>query len=67
MLLDKVGIFLETFANQDEQNDFQPGFNGGVIWRVLDNLQLDISSGMGLNVNMYDGFINGGLSFRLGK
>jgi len=67
MLLDKVGIFLETFANQDEQNDFQPGFNGGVIWRVLDNLQLDLSSGMGLNVNMYDGFINGGLSFRLGK
>ena len=67
MLFDKVGIFLETYANQDEQNDFQPGFNGGVIWRVLDNLQLDISSGMGLNDNMYDGFINGGLSFRLGK
>ncbi len=51
--------------NVDEVGNFLPGFNGGVVWRLLPNLQLDLSAGIGLNKEMADGFINGGISYRL--
>ena len=59
------GVFIEGYMNVDETGSFQPGFNGGVVWRVLPNLQFDLSAGLGLNSQIADGFINGGISYRL--
>jgi hypothetical protein len=50
--------------NMDENALFLPGANAGVIWRVLPNLQFDLSAGIGLNKLMADAFINGGISYR---
>jgi hypothetical protein len=61
------GVFVEGYMNVDETGDFQPGFNGGVVWRLLPNLQFDLSAGVGLNAAMADGFINGGISYRIPK
>jgi hypothetical protein len=61
------GVFVEGYMNVDETGDFQPGFNGGVVWRLLPNLQFDLSAGIGLNAAMADGFINGGISYRIPK
>jgi hypothetical protein len=59
------GVFVEGYMNVDEVGTFLPGFNGGVVWRLMPNLQLDLSAGVGLNKEMADGFINGGISYRL--
>jgi hypothetical protein len=59
------GVFAEYYFNADEVGAFQPGFNGGVVWRVMPNLQLDFSAGVGLNNQIADGFLNGGLSYKL--
>lgn len=59
------GVFVEGYMNVDEVGNFLPGFNGGVVWRLLPNLQLDLSAGVGLNKEMADGFINGGISYRI--
>jgi hypothetical protein len=65
MATDKIGFFVEAYSNFDKSNKLQPGLNGGIIWRVRENLQLDLSSGFGLTREMPDGFINGGMSYRL--
>jgi hypothetical protein len=59
------GVFIEGYMNVDETGNFSPGFNGGVVWRLKPNLQLDLSAGIGLNKEMADGFINGGISYRI--
>lgn len=59
------GVFVEYYMNTDELGSFQPGFNGGVIWRIIPNLQFDLSAGIGLNNQIADGFLNGGLSYKL--
>jgi hypothetical protein len=61
------GVFVEGYMNVDETGDFQPGFNGGLVWRLMPNLQFDISAGIGLNAAMPDGFLNGGISYRIPK
>jgi hypothetical protein len=58
------GVFIEAYMNMDENALFLPGANAGVIWRVLPNLQFDLSAGIGLNKLMADAFINGGISYR---
>lgn len=60
-----IGLFVELYSNYDKANNLQPGFNGGIIWRIRENLQLDLSSGFGLLSQMPNGFINGGVSYRL--
>jgi hypothetical protein len=65
MLMQRVGVFAEVYGNYDKINGLLPGFNGGIIWRAKENLQFDLSSGFGLAKEMPNGFINGGLSYRL--
>jgi hypothetical protein len=65
MVTERIGFFAEMYSNYDKIDGFLPGFNGGVIWRVKENLQLDLSSGLGLIKKMPNGFINGGISYRL--
>ena len=65
MALKKVGLFIEAYNNYRNQTSILPGINGGVLWRVRENLQLDLSSGFGLTSEMPNGFINGGISYRI--
>ena len=65
MVTERIGVFGEMYSNYDKIDGFLPGFNGGIIWRVKENLQLDLSSGLGLTKQMPNGFINGGISYRL--
>jgi hypothetical protein len=65
MAFNKVGLFVEGYGNYQDEEGILPGFNGGVVWQVRENLQLDVSAGVGLNERMPDGFINGGISYRL--
>jgi hypothetical protein len=64
-VLDNLIVFVEGYMNWDGRQDFQPALNGGVVWQVMPNLQFDLSAGLGLKQEMADGFVNGGVSFRL--
>ena len=62
-----LGIFIESYMDFDEQGSFLPGFDAGVVWRLTPDIQLDLSTGIGLNPEMADGFLNGGVSYRIGR
>jgi len=65
MVVDGIGLFVEMYSNYTKSDGLLPGFNGGIIWRVKENLQFDLSSGVGLTKQMPNGFITGGISYRL--
>lgn len=58
-------VFAEAYMNLTNQEDFAPAFNVGIVKRVSSNLQFDLSGGIGMNEIAPDGFINGGVSYRL--
>jgi hypothetical protein len=59
------GVFVEGYATIDDLANFLPAINAGLVWLVLPNLKLDVSAGLGLNSAAPNGFINGGISYRL--
>lgn len=61
------GVFIEAYASIDDDAVFMPAINAGLVWLVKSNLKLDISTGFGLNKTTPNGFINGGISYRLPK
>jgi hypothetical protein len=58
-----LGAFVEAYMFVSEDGAFQPGFNAGVVWQALPNLQFDFSAGVGLTKEAPNGFLNGGISF----
>jgi hypothetical protein len=61
------GVFIEAYATIDDDAVFMPAINAGLVWLLKPNLKLDVSAGLGLNKTAPDGFINGGISYRLPK
>ena len=64
-LVEKVGFFVELYGNADKFSDFNHNFDTGFTFSVSENIQLDVSTGMGLNEEM--NFFATGLSWRLPK
>jgi hypothetical protein len=63
---DKLGFFLEYFGiyPNTHYTDCQHNINGGPVYLITDNIQLDFAVGMGLNEEAPDFFINWGVSIR---
>jgi hypothetical protein len=59
------GVFVEGYMYIDDKAEFIPSINGGLVWLLMPNLKIDISSGLGLNKTAPNGFINAGISVRL--
>lgn len=63
---DKLSFFVEYFGiyPNSRNTDCQHNINGGPVYLITDNIQLDLAVGMGLNEEAPDFFINWGLSIR---
>lgn len=64
-LSDKVGMYVEPYGAFVDIDTHESNFNAGVTYLVQNNLQLDISAGVGLNNEM--NFISVGCSILLPK
>ena len=62
----KWSVFVEYFGiyPSTRDTDCQHNINGGPVFLINDNMQLDFAVGMGLNEEAPDFFINWGLSIR---
>ena len=65
-LSERVATFVELFGESglSAEDDFTAA-DAGATWLVLDNLQLDLSGGIGLSESAADWFGGVGVSFRL--
>ena len=63
---ERVATFVELFGESglSAEDDFT-AFDAGATWLLLDNLQLDLSGGVGLSESASDWFAGVGVSFRL--
>ena len=64
-LQDKLGAFLEFYGNWPERSSGAHAVNYGLTYLIFNDLQFDISSGVGLNAEAVDYFIGIGLSGRI--
>jgi hypothetical protein len=64
-LTDGIKTFLEVFGNKAGGEPFELNLDGGFLFMVRPNLQLDIWGGIGLSSNAPDFFLGTGVSFRL--
>jgi len=62
----ELDSFVEFFGSipMDSGRD-QHGFDLGLAWRVLPEVQIDLSGGVGLNDAAVDAFVSSGVTFRL--
>ena len=65
-LTDNLGGFVEFFGEIPTGSDGGPAnsFDGGFTYLIADNVQLDVSSGIGLSQDADDWFLAAGLSIR---
>jgi hypothetical protein len=65
-LTDRLGTFVEYFGIYSSGNGDAPSHNldGGFTFLLRDDLQVDLSAGVGLNEQAPDVFVGAGLSFR---
>ena len=63
---ERVATFVELFGESglSAEDDFT-AFDAGATWLLLDNLQLDLSGGVGMSESAADWFAGAGVSFRL--
>lgn len=64
---ESLGIFVETYGSFNDAQPADNKFDVGATYKLMNNLQLDISSGIGLSSNSPDYFFAGGFSYRLPK
>lgn len=64
---ERVGVFAEAFGELDlDRGGSNPvALDGGVTVSLRDNLQLDLSAGIGLNEAADDWFLGGGVAIRV--
>ena len=60
-----LGIYVESYGFVSQENDNHHHLDAGFTYLLLPNLQLDISGGLGINVEAIDNFFSLGLSCRL--
>ncbi len=63
-LSEKLGVFLETFAEIPPNRSWQPVFDGGFTYLLTPLLQADFYIGKGLNDYAAELIIGGGVSYR---
>jgi len=63
---DRLGFFVELFGESglSDESEFSSA-DAGLTWLLLDNVQLDLASGVGLSTSADDWFAGLGVSFRL--
>ncbi len=64
-LTEKWGVFLETYGNKTSSNPLDIRTDAGFTWSVLQNLQLDLSGGLGITKVSPVGFVSAGFSWRI--
>lgn len=74
-LFEKVGMYVEAYGFMTEQNDVSGRFNGafthdhrldaGFTYQPVNDVQFDVSGGIGINDISPDYFLSAGISFRL--
>jgi hypothetical protein len=66
-LTHRAGAFLEAFGSvaAERTRPSRRSVDGGFTYRVRDNLQLDVSGGVGLNRDAADWFLGAGVAVRL--
>ncbi len=66
---ERVGAFAESFGTLalEGTGDSRHSLDGGFTFQVLDDLQLDVSGGIGINAAAEDWFVGVGLSVRVGE
>ena len=64
-LNESFGTFVELYGDMPWQDDAAQAFDTGLTWGVLENLQLDIAAGFGLNREAADAMFGLGFSWRL--
>lgn len=64
-LTDQLGFFIESygFLPEDDRQDHR--MDAGLTYLINNNIQLDLSSGLGLSSTSPDNFISGGISWRM--
>ena len=63
--LDRLGGFVEYFGGvKTRGEDDEHSVDGGFTWLVNDDLQLDLSAGVGLNHAAPDFFVSAGFAWR---
>jgi len=63
-LTEKLACFIESYGFLPEYASQDHRVDAGFTYLINDNLQLDISSGLGLSPNSPDNFLSGGVSWR---
>lgn len=61
----KWTIFLELYSNYNDQTNGQLATDAGLVYKMKQNLQVDVSYGYGISKNSPNGFVNAGLSYKL--
>ncbi|WP_187316072.1 transporter [Hymenobacter puniceus] len=62
------GFFAETYTTWQKTASWKPGLTGGLYWRPIPNLRLDVTAGGGPGTSTYaptGPYVGGGLSVRL--
>jgi hypothetical protein len=65
-ITDRLGSFLEVFGDVPASAPGTPAnyFDGGLTYLLRDNLQFDVSAGVGLSHAAEDWFVGAGISVR---
>ncbi|GAA4296229.1 transporter [Nibribacter koreensis] len=64
-LTERLGSFVEFYGQKPQSLNWQHHLDGGLTYKLLPNLQLDASAGIGLSQDTPDYFVSGGVSVRL--
>jgi hypothetical protein len=62
-LPDRFGFYLETYGDLKEFDELALNADGGIIYLVKNNLQIDLSGGHGLNHRI--SYISAGISWNI--
>lgn len=64
-ITERLGTFLEVYGITNKVTKPENLYDFGFTYLVIDNLQIDLSGGLGLNDNAIDNFISFGFSLRV--
>lgn len=64
-IFDKSGVFIETYGELKEFEEFEASFDLGIAYQFTDNLEIELAAGTGINHKMIISLI--GLSWRIGN
>ena len=64
-LTDRLSAFTEVYGLFEREGEDRHGFDGGFLYLLRPNLQLDISAGAGITEAADDGFISAGFAWRI--